>query len=102
MRALAMASASDRGVAADASKLLAHERVEFGPVSVGVDDRMVQAAAKRPGFGLSMGHHGHSSIARALPVDDTPAAPGARRLDHAECCGYVSRAPDTVGLEAAR
>src|SRR6266508_5089941 len=48
----------DRRVPADPAKLLAHQRMELGPVSVGVDDRMAQAAAKLPGVGLRVGYAG--------------------------------------------
>src|SRR4029453_9237951 len=62
MRALAMSHAWT-AVSPDPGELLAHERVELGPVSVRVDDRMLQTAAKRPGLGARVGRHGHSSVA---------------------------------------
>src|SRR5207245_6504762 len=61
----------DRRVPTDTAKLLTHERVELRPVSVGVDDRMVQAAPKLPGLVLCVGRHGRSSVARRCRLDDT-------------------------------
>jgi hypothetical protein len=40
----------DGRVAADAAKLLAHDRQVFDPVTVGVDDRVVKAGAELPGL----------------------------------------------------
>ena len=68
----------DGRVAPDAAKLLTHERVELGPVSVGIDDRVAQAAAQLSGFSLTVGRHGRSSVAMRCRLDHTP-----ERLDHA-------------------
>ena len=61
MRWLRQGQGLHRRVAADAAELLAHERRELGPVSVRVDDRMVQAGAKLAGLGVTVGEHGRSS-----------------------------------------
>ena len=60
-----------RRVAADAAELLAHERRELGPVSVRVDDRMVQAGTKLAGLGVTVGEHGQSSPGKCSRRDDT-------------------------------
>src|SRR5207244_918698 len=59
-----------RGVPTDALELLAHDGRILEPVAVGVDDRMVQARAKLPGVGRTVGEHGDLQ-ASSIRCDDT-------------------------------
>ena len=77
MRCARQGQGLHRRVAADAAELLAHERRELGPVSVRVDDRMVQAGAKLAGLGVTVGEHGwplcqRFRAARASITHDQP------------------------------
>jgi len=47
----------DGGVSADAPELVAHDRPVFEPVTVGVDDRVIQASAEFSGLSRSVGSH---------------------------------------------
>jgi hypothetical protein len=47
-----------RRIPADAPELLAHDRRVLEPVAVGVDDRVAQAGAERPGLSRAVDEHG--------------------------------------------
>src|SRR4030095_13669235 len=75
----------DRGVPADAAELVAHERMELGPVAVRVDDGMLEAVVKLAGLGLRVDRHGappwHSVTGWMIPPSPTTPVIGARRAD---------------------